>query len=103
MVPSLTLFKSHIRVDFSDDDALLQHLLESATDIIVRGTNRTSDELLKMGDGTLPQPLQQAIMMLAAHWYNQPEAAAGTQMAAVPYGIEALTKPYRKLGYTQAE
>ena len=49
------------------------------------------------GDGKLPATLQQAVLMIAGHWYNQREAVSGVQMAEVPYTLQALIKPYRKL------
>ena len=45
----------------------------------------------------LPSQLQQAVIMLAGHWYNQREAVSGVQMAEVPYTLQALIKPFRKL------
>lgn len=52
-----------------------------------------------MGDGEqLPATLQQAVLLIAGHWYNQREAVSGVQMAEVPYTLQALVKPYRKLG-----
>ena len=52
-----------------------------------------------MGGGeTLPATLQQAVLLIAGHWYNQREAVSGVQMAEVPYTLQALVKPYRKLG-----
>jgi len=50
-----------------------------------------------MGKGTFPSTLQHAIMVLAAHWYNQRESVSTTQMYEVPDTLQALIKPYRKL------
>lgn len=95
---NLELFKKHVRADdFSDDDEYLQSLLDTAEVHIVRETHRDVGELCELGDGDLPLPLSHAIMLLAAHWYNQREAVSATQMHAVPMGIQALVKPYRKL------
>lgn len=94
----LELLKKHVRADdFSDDDQYLAHLLDAAEQYVVTTTNRTSDELLELGGGQMPAPLQQAIMLIAGHWYNQREAVSGVQMAEVPYTLQALVKPYRKL------
>lgn len=95
---SLELFKKHVRADdFADDDDYLFHLLDTATSVVTTATNRTTDELLKMGGGNFPPPLVQAILMLGAHWYNQRESASGVQMYNVPDSMQALVKPYRKL------
>lgn len=94
----MTLFKQHVRADdFATDDAVLQFYLDAACDAVLRATNRSLEELLEMGNGDLPAPLQQAAMMLAAHWYNQREAVSGTQMHEVPASLNALIKQYRKL------
>ena len=94
---SLALFKKQVRADdFDDDDELLQHLLDTAGDAVVRATNRDEDDLLDEA-GALPLMLQHAAMMLAAHWYNQRESVSAVQRHEVPDGIAALIKPYRKL------
>lgn len=93
----LDLFKKHVRADdFADDDTLLQHYLDAAEAWVVRATNRDESDLLD-SDGTLPAELRQAVMMLAAHWYNQRESVAGVQMHQVPDSLAALVKPFRKL------
>lgn len=92
----IALLKQHVRADdFSDDDTYLAHLLEAAETYVCKATNRTSDELLQ--DGKLPADLLQAVLLIAGHWYNQREAVSGVQMAEVPYTLQALIKPYRKL------
>jgi uncharacterized phage protein (predicted DNA packaging) len=94
----IALLKSHVRADeFSDDDQYLAHLLEAAEQYVCKATNRTSAELVEMGDGELPIMLKQAVLMIAGHWYNQREAVSGVQMAEVPYTLQALIKPYRRL------
>ena len=95
----LELLKKQARADdFSDDDVYLQHLLDAAEEYVVAATKRTAGELKEMGaDGKFPARLQQAIIMVAAHWYNQRESVSTTQMHAVPDSLQALVKPYRKL------
>ena len=96
----LELLKKHVRADdFADDDDYLAHLLDAAEQYVCTATNRDAAELLEMGGGeTLPATLQQAVVLIAGHWYNQREAVSGVQMAEVPYTLQALVKPYRKLG-----
>lgn len=97
-VVDFSLFKQHVKADeFADDDTYLQHLLKSATKHVIRATNRTETELTAMGDGEFPAELQQAIMMLGAHWYNQRESNAQTIMPEVANSLQALIKPFRKL------
>lgn len=97
-VVDLELFKKHVRADdFSDDDEYLQYLLDAAQESIITATNRSVDELNGIGGGNFPKSLQQAIMMLAAHWYNQRESVSSVQMYEVPDSLQILIKPYRKL------
>ena len=103
MALDLELLKKHVRADeFSEDDDYLQHLLDAAVEYVRTSTNRTEKELLELGGGDeklLPtdEPLQQAVLLTAGHWYNQREAVSGVQMAEVPYTFQALVKPFRKL------
>lgn len=95
---SLELLKKHVRADdFVDDDTYLSRLLSAAEEYVCTATNRTEAELLENGGGELPATLQQAVLLIAGHWYNQREAVSGVQMAEVPYTLQALIKPYRKL------
>lgn len=94
----LELLKKHVRADdFADDDDYLAHLLDAAEQYVCTATNREAAELLEMGGGKLPTMLRQAVLLIAGHWYNQREAVSGVQMAEVPYTLQALIKPYRKL------
>lgn len=95
---SLELFKKHVRSDdFAGDDDYLRYLLEAAEAHVITATNRSREELERMGGGKMPVPIRQAILMIGAHWYNQRESVAGVQMHAVPDSLQALVKPYRKL------
>ena len=97
MAVKLELLKKHVRADdFADDDEYLQHLLTAAEEYVCTATNRTAEELQNEA-GELPATLQQAVLLIAGHWYNQREAVSGVQMAEVPYTLQALVKPYRKL------
>ena len=98
-VVSLALFKKHVRADdFADDDDYLQHLIDTAEVAVITATNRTEQELTDGNGGEFPAPLKHAIMMVAAHWYNQRESVSSVQMHEVPDALQTLVKPYRKLG-----
>lgn len=92
------MFKQHVRADdYADDDDYMQHLIETAEVSVITATNRTEAELTETGGGKFPAPLVHAMLMLAAHWYNQRESVSATQMYAVPDSLQALIKPYRRL------
>ncbi len=102
---SLVLLKKQVNADdFTADDVYLQHLLDTAKAHVIRSTARTEAELIEMGDGTnLPDEISHAILMIAAHWYNQRESDAGVQMHAVPDALQALIKPFRRLVKDETE
>lgn len=97
-IVSLDLLKKHVRADdFTADDDILRHYLTAAQDFIVRRVGRPVEELIEMGGGTIPSEIAQATLMIAGHWYNQPEAVASIQMHEVPLGVLSLVKPFIKL------
>ena len=102
MLLTLDLLKKHVRAeDFTDDDDCLRLYLEAATEWATLYTHRTATDLHSLApdgeSGGYPATFAQAVLLLAAAYYDQREATAGTTLAAVPYGVEALLKPYRRL------
>jgi len=49
-------------------------------------------------DTDVPAALRVAIKLLAAHWYESREAASANAMNSIPYGVDALIAPYRRVG-----
>lgn len=93
---SLQRVKKAVRADdFDDDDEYLEFLTEAAEEHVLKRIRRQPEEILT--DGQLPLPLQQAVLMLVGHWYNQREAVGGAQFSEVPMGYEALVRPFIKL------
>lgn len=43
----------------------------------------------------VPEPLRQAVRMLAAHWYEHREAGTDLAMASLPFGLDRLLMPFR--------
>ncbi len=98
MLTDFALFRKHCRADdFDDETEHLRDLLEAAEETIIRATNRTAAELVEIGGGSLPKPLQIAAFTIGAHWYNQREAVAAVQMHEVPGTLAALVKPFQRL------
>lgn len=94
---NLELLKKQVKADdFTEDDEYLEYLLENAEETVILATNREREELMG-GLMELPRPLQQAILMLAAHWYNQRESVSAVAMHEVPSSMQALVKPFQKL------
>lgn len=96
---SLELLLQQVNADdFNQDSLLLERLLDAALQYTIRRVNRTLDELNAIGEGELPAPIVQAVLMLAAYWYSTRETAATTQMRSVPLGYNSLIMSYQRLG-----
>jgi hypothetical protein len=94
----LDLVKAHVRADdYELDDDLLAWYRDAAVEHVVGATNRSVDDLLERGGGKLPLRLQQAVLLVVGHWYNQREESSAVQMHKIPDGADALIKPFRKL------
>ncbi len=77
------------RTDIDLDDDLIQAKLDAATEWVAAYTGA------EITDAT-PSPVNQAILMLTAHLYQNREAAiVGMTVDALPFGFLALLDPYR--------
>ena len=47
----------------------------------------------------VPQPIRQAIRLLAAHWNENREAAGVVAFHELPIGVRYLLTPYRRIGF----
>lgn len=92
MSVSLDLLKSQMNLTGTDDDALLSHKIAAAEQWI-------SDQIGKdMADiDPMPATLTEAVLQLAAAWYEQREAVLiGIGANEVPFGVRDLIRPYRE-------
>lgn len=95
---SLDLFKKWChRDDLTDSDDIIQAALDAAEGSVIRATHRTVEELLMMGNGTLPAPLRMAVMMSAADALANPEGTAPGNFTTIAMGVKTLINQYRKL------
>lgn len=46
----------------------------------------------------VPEPIRQAARLLVGHWYESREAVAEGNQNPVPYAVDALIAPYRRVG-----
>lgn len=111
-VVTMQELKAQMRVDFEDEDELIELYGKAAEDTIIRGTGRTLRELCeneyiaildRMPEEGLdvttwfPDRLKLAILVFAAHCYRNREPVAAIAQNAVPFSLDVLCKPYRKL------
>lgn len=110
-------FQSLTSVEYYDFDGFLQTATLADFRVERRGWHRvltpvpgkswpamqTRDDALKVtyvagfGDASadVPQDIRQAILMLAAHFYEHREAVADAKMSAVPIGVDDLLGAHR--------
>ena len=85
------LLRAQLRLDTAEDDAFLAHKL-AAAEAWVQGHIGAP-----LPEGDVPAPLTEAVLQLAAFWYEQREAAfIGLSGAPIPFGVTALLQSYRE-------
>lgn len=114
-IVTLDELKQQMRVEEDDEDTLITQYGRAAERQIIGDTRRSVSELCVMGyleyngvtsvpEGItpglewFPSPLKVAVLMFAAQLYrNREPVAAGVSVAAIPYTLEVMVKPYVKL------
>lgn len=98
----LALVKSHLRVDGTDEDTLIQAYTDAALSAFGTWSNRA---LLAVG-AVLPDPVGNALiitktiemgaLLLIGNWYSNRESVViGAAAAEVPMATKVLWAPYR--------
>lgn len=83
---NLTDLKKHLNITTDEDDALLTQKLDAATAFI--------GEFVI--DGALDNAsVQEAILQLAAHFYENREATTPGSLREAPFGVWDLLAPFR--------
>lgn len=90
-IVSLDALKSHVRVDYGDDDADLGAKLEAARRHIEAYVGPLDDF-----ENGVPAEIVEAVKQLAAHFYATREAAQEESLSVIPFGVFDLIGPYRK-------
>ena len=98
-VVELAELKAQLNVTHSDYDTLIQRKLDAALNHIERLIGFKIETAISEGtegfeDGA-PEALREAICQLAAHWYENREAASDGRLDAIPFGVEAIVNEYR--------
>ncbi len=84
--------KLHLRVDFTDDDDLIENLIDTAT----AATADYLDDSELVLDSTAPAPVKAATLLMIADLYENREAQTERQLY-VNQTYERLLNPYRVL------
>jgi uncharacterized phage protein (predicted DNA packaging) len=86
---SLPEAKRHLRVEFDEDDELIQGLIVAAREYAEGFLNRPLAAEEDEEQPEVKQKWKQAMLLLIGHWYEHREEV-GVQMQKVPMGAEAL-------------
>lgn len=88
--------KKHLNIDeqFKDDDEYIMSLVEVAEKVVEKDID-TSLETLEDGDGDLPSPLIQAVLLLVGNFYANRESVAFANAVKVPYSYQYLIDLYK--------
>lgn len=88
--------KKHLNIDddFRDDDEYLMSLAEVAEKVVERNID-TSLTQLEDGDGFIPSPLIQAMLLLVGNFYANRESVAFASCSEVPVSYKYLIDLYR--------
>ncbi|WP_029042568.1 head-tail connector protein [Cucumibacter marinus] len=81
------------------DTAVLPKVLEAATKHVEKVIGYTLDDTDKLPDGA-PGDLEHAILMIAAHWYEERETVlVGVSGQEIPFGASQILGEYREYTY----
>ena len=96
---TLSLAKSHLNIDHSADDELIQLYLDAADAWFEAQTGRV---LAKMQP--IPADIRLAVLKLVAFYYMQREAVSfGDAVRLAPYGVQSVANSYRERWFGEAE
>ena len=87
---SLPEVKKHLRVEFDDDDGLIEGLIVAAWQwaegflnaVLVAPEGETAPEV--------PQKWKQAMLLAIGHWYQNRESVSAGSLSEIPMGAEML-------------
>lgn len=81
------------------DDAILERLIEAAQAHTERVLGYKLDDTTELPDG-VPADLEHAVLMIAAHWFNEREAVLiGVTGQPTPFGADQILSEYRNYTY----
>ena len=99
---TLEQVKFQCRIEHDDEDAMLAEYMAAARDHVQMHLDRTIYELAvpdEDPDGVIDNAsIDQATLMIVAHWYAHRESVSESSMVEVPMGVNYLLQPYRRMG-----
>ena len=89
-MPTLEQAKAHLRVEHTDEDALIQSLMDTATAACADYLNMAAADLVV----AVPAPVKSAALLLVGALYENRESMGERPFHKNP-AFEALLNPYR--------
>jgi hypothetical protein len=81
----------------ASDDALLGRTIAAAQGLIERQLGFAIETTYAV---EVPAPLQQAVSLLACHWYENREATlVGVTAQEIPFGVQSIVNEYRDYSF----
>lgn len=93
---TIEYIKEHSRIDYNDEDSLLEIYANAAEDTILNICNRTYEDIISVY-GRIPAPIKQATLMLVENSFMQRSPVSMQNLYHVPYSFDLLIKPYMRL------
>lgn len=94
MIVSLSEMKAHLNVTETIDDDLITMKVAAAEAHLSRVLGFS---MMEEFPGGVPEDLKEAIRQLAAHWFENREAAtAGVSVSTVPLSVEEIIRERRR-------
>ncbi|KAA3514811.1 phage gp6-like head-tail connector protein [Agrobacterium vitis] len=88
---SLADAKAYIRVDYDDEDLMIERLIAAAGNHLKSiGVNMDADPL--------PPSVELAQLLLVGHFFDNRDATGATTTSAIDFGVDRLIAPHREQG-----
>lgn len=96
MALTVEALKAQLNIDGDDDNAILGRLLPAATKHVERVLGYALTDTDKLPNGA-PEDLEHAVLMVAAHWYENREATlVGLTAQEIPFGAAQIIGEHRE-------
>lgn len=86
--------KAHLRVEFDEEDNLIEGYIDSAFALIENLIERPLSEVEV--EGRFPKDLKHAALLLIGNWYANREGYTMGNTRELPFGIASLIGIYKK-------
>lgn len=99
MALTIEALKDQLNIDGDEDNAILTRILSAATKHVERLLGYALTDTDKLPHGA-PDDLEHAVLMIAAHWYeNREETITGTIIASIPFGAAQIIGEHREYSF----